>query len=138
MSSSLTFVDGSKVSSKVGGIESLLGKVDIILLGRGLETFNNGLKVESMLGRQRRLRILLGKCNVVFESTEVIVEGLSVHIHSFVIKKSFSSNVFVCNGIINTYSKLEDSVEMLQNFLTFSHELMVVNGGWFYVEDDGM
>ncbi|KAL6514852.1 hypothetical protein OROGR_020431 [Orobanche gracilis] len=42
-------------------------------------------------------------------------QGLGIQIHSLVIKKGFASNVFVCNGLINMYSKcgeLEDSVKV--------------------------
>ncbi|KAL6558030.1 hypothetical protein OROMI_018380 [Orobanche minor] len=44
-------------------------------------------------------------------------QGLGVQIHSLVIKKGFTSNVFVCNGLINMYSKcgeLEDSVKVFE------------------------
>ncbi|KAL6513320.1 hypothetical protein OROGR_020806 [Orobanche gracilis] len=42
-------------------------------------------------------------------------QGLGIQIHSLVIKKGFACNVFVCNGLINMYSKcgeLEDSVKV--------------------------
>ncbi|KAL3629333.1 hypothetical protein CASFOL_026555 [Castilleja foliolosa] len=43
------------------------------------------------------------------------INTLGVQIHSLVIKKGFDSNIFVCNGLINTYSKhgeLEESVKV--------------------------
>lgn len=47
-------------------------------------------------------------------------QGLGVQIHSLVIKKGFSSNVFVSNGLINMYSKcgeLEGSVRVFEHML---------------------
>ncbi|KAK9139768.1 hypothetical protein Scep_009449 [Stephania cephalantha] len=42
--------------------------------------------------------------------------ALGKQIHSIVIKKNFSSNTFVCNGLINMYSKCGDSEESIQIF----------------------
>uniref|UniRef100_A0A7N0UWE6 Pentatricopeptide repeat-containing protein n=1 Tax=Kalanchoe fedtschenkoi TaxID=63787 RepID=A0A7N0UWE6_KALFE len=42
--------------------------------------------------------------------------AFGTQIHSLAIKKSFSSNVFVCNGLINMYSKCGNLVEAYQVF----------------------
>lgn len=46
-----------------------------------------------------------------------VSQGLGVQIHSMVTKKGIASNVFVCNGLINMYSKcgdLEGSVKVFE------------------------
>ncbi|KAF5746742.1 pentatricopeptide repeat-containing protein [Tripterygium wilfordii] len=43
--------------------------------------------------------------------------GIGEQIHSLVIKRNFSSNIFVSNGLINMYSKCGDLVESIKVFI---------------------
>ncbi|KAK6118566.1 hypothetical protein DH2020_047679 [Rehmannia glutinosa] len=52
-------------------------------------------------------------------------QGLGVQLHSLVIKKGFFSNVFVCNGLINMYSKCGELEESVKVFHSMPHKNQV-------------